>query len=107
MITMETEGRQPLFGTVVGDPRKPFGCEEAPHIVPSPLGVAISEQWRGIPSYYRKSPSLPFSLCPTTSMAFSLSASISKSLSGKDPERLQDGLPQGLPRPLPRRVRRC
>ena len=45
MITMETEGRQPLFGTVVGDPRKPFGSEEAPRIVPSPLGQAITACW--------------------------------------------------------------
>ena len=64
MITMETEGRQPLFGTVVGDPRKPFGSEEAPHIVPSPLGVAISEQWRGIPSYYPEITIVAFQLMP-------------------------------------------
>lgn len=64
MITMATEGRQPLFGTIVGDPRKPFGCEEAPHIVPSPLGVAISEQWRGIPSYYPEITIVAFQLMP-------------------------------------------
>lgn len=64
MITMETEGRQPLFGTVVGDPRKPFGSEEAPRIVPSPLGEAIIEQWRGIPSYYPEITIVAFQLMP-------------------------------------------
>ena len=45
MITMTTEGRQPIFGTVVGDPRLPFGNEEAPRTVPSPLGQAITACW--------------------------------------------------------------
>lgn len=64
MITMATEGRQPLFGTIVGDPRKPFGSEEAPRIVPSPLGEAIIEQWRGIPSYYPEITIVAFQLMP-------------------------------------------
>lgn len=45
MVTMVAEDRQPLFGTVVGDPHLPFGNEEAPRTVPSPLGQAITACW--------------------------------------------------------------
>ena len=64
MITMTTEGRQPIFGTVVGDPRQPFGNEEAPRTVPSPLGQAITNEWNGIPSYYPEITIVAFQLMP-------------------------------------------
>lgn len=45
MITMNTEGRRPLFGHVVGDVRQPFGAPGAPHIEPSALGEAVFQNW--------------------------------------------------------------
>ena len=40
MITMATEGRRPLFGTLRGDPLATDGIEK-PHIVLSPLGERV------------------------------------------------------------------
>ena len=52
MITMEVEGRRPLFGVVTGDPHAPQGSSDSPHIVLSPLGQAVQDEWLGIPRYY-------------------------------------------------------
>ncbi|MBO4906731.1 MAG: hypothetical protein J5486_06835 [Bacteroidaceae bacterium] len=52
MITIEVEGRRPLFGQVVGSPFAPKGSDDAPHMVLSPLGTAVREEWLGIPRYY-------------------------------------------------------
>ena len=52
MITMEVDGRRPLFGYLAGDPDAPDGTPEAPHIVLSPLGKAVRDEWFGIPRYY-------------------------------------------------------
>ncbi len=52
MVTIEVEGRRPLFGTLRGDADAAPGTAEAPHIELSPLGQAVSQEWMGIPRYY-------------------------------------------------------
>ena len=52
MITMEVEGRRPLFGRVEGDGLAPEGSSEGARMVLSPLGQAVEAEWRGIPRYY-------------------------------------------------------
>ena len=52
MITMEVEDRRPLFGVVTGDPHAPQGSSDSPHIVLSPIGQAVQDEWLGIPRYY-------------------------------------------------------
>ena len=52
MITLETEGRLPLFGHLVGNPFAEAGSSEAPHIVLSELGKAVQDEWYGIHTFY-------------------------------------------------------
>lgn len=52
MITLETEGRQPLFGRLVGDAFAPAGSDDAPRIELTPLGKAVESAWRDIHGYY-------------------------------------------------------
>ena len=52
MVTIEVEGRRPLFGTLRGDADAALGTAEAPHIELSPLGQAVSQEWMGIARYY-------------------------------------------------------
>jgi hypothetical protein len=52
MITIEVEGRKPVFGTVEGDANAPANSSDAPHITLSPLGQAVCKEWMGIPRYY-------------------------------------------------------
>ena len=51
MITMATEGRLPLFGTLKGDPLATNGNDK-PRIVLSPLGERLKECWFDIHSHY-------------------------------------------------------
>ena len=52
MITLETAGRQQLFGEVTGDALAPAGSANAPQIILSELGQAIQDEWNGIHNYY-------------------------------------------------------
>ena len=52
MVTMTTEGRRPLFGTVVGHSDAEPGSKNAPYIELSELGKRVSDEWWGIPNYY-------------------------------------------------------
>ena len=52
MLTMEVEGRLPLFGRLVGNVGAGRGSKDAPRIELSPLGEAVSKEWMGIPRYY-------------------------------------------------------
>ncbi len=52
MVTMVTEGRRPLFGSVVGRSDAPDGSDDAPRIVLSELGQRVYDEWWGIPRYY-------------------------------------------------------
>lgn len=52
MITLETEGRLPLFGHLAGNPFAEAGSSDAPHIVLSEIGKAVQDEWYGIPAFY-------------------------------------------------------
>ena len=45
MITMVTEGRRPLLGTLVGDVEAPPETPQAPHVELSELGKRVEEEW--------------------------------------------------------------
>ena len=51
MITMSTEGRLPLFGTLKGNPLATSG-DNKPQIVLSPLGERVKACWFDIPAHY-------------------------------------------------------
>lgn len=50
MVTLAIEGRRQLLGRLAGDPLLPNGTVGAAHLVPSPLGEAVMEEWRAIPA---------------------------------------------------------
>ena len=45
MLTLVTEGRQPLFGEVKGHSEAPTGSPDAPTISLSPLGFKVEQEW--------------------------------------------------------------
>ena len=51
MITIATEGRLPLFGTLKGDPLVTDGNNK-PHIILSPLGERVQACWYDIHGHY-------------------------------------------------------
>ena len=52
MITLEVEGRLPLFGRLVGDAFAERGSVDEPRIELSALGLAVQQEWLGISRYY-------------------------------------------------------
>ena len=52
MITLEVEGRRPLFGRLVGSPFAERGSNDEPRIELTELGKAVQSEWMGIHSYY-------------------------------------------------------
>ena len=52
MLTLATEGRQPLFGTLTGDRTLPAAAPEGPHLQPTELGAAVLQEIDGIPRFY-------------------------------------------------------
>ena len=52
MVTMVTEGRRPLFGSVTGRSDAPEGSAEAPRVELTELGRCVEAEWLGIPRYY-------------------------------------------------------
>ncbi len=52
MITLEVEGRHPVFGRLVGNPYAKRGSHDEPRIELSELGKAVQEEWLGISRYY-------------------------------------------------------
>ena len=52
MITLEVEGRRPLFGRIVGDAFAPKGSKDEPRIELTALGRAVQSEWLGIHNYY-------------------------------------------------------
>ena len=52
MLTMVTEGRRPLFGSVTGRSEAPEGSAETPRIELTELGRRVYDEWWGIPRYY-------------------------------------------------------
>ncbi len=54
MVTMTTEGRRPLFGTVVGRSDAPAGSADAARVELTELGKRVEAEWMGNPNYYDK-----------------------------------------------------
>lgn len=52
MVTMVTEGRRSIFGTVVGRSDAERGSKDEPRIELSELGRRVADEWWGIPNYY-------------------------------------------------------
>ncbi len=52
MITLEVEGRRPLFGRLVGNPFAERGSKDEPHIELTELGKAVQSEWMGIHGFY-------------------------------------------------------
>lgn len=52
MVTMVTEGRRPLFGTVIGRSDAPDGSPDAPRIELSELGKRVAEEWLASPIHH-------------------------------------------------------
>lgn len=52
MLTLATERREPLLGTLTGDVSQPTGAPNGPRLVPSALGAAVLQEVDGIPRYY-------------------------------------------------------
>lgn len=52
MITLEVEGRRPVFGRLVGDAFAPKGSKDEPRIELTELGKAVQNEWMGIHNYY-------------------------------------------------------
>ncbi len=52
MVTMVTEGRRSIFGTVVGRSDAEQGSKDEPRIELSELGRRVADEWWGIPNYY-------------------------------------------------------
>lgn len=52
MITLEAEGRRPVFGRLVGNAFAPKGSKDEPRIELTALGQAVQSEWMGIHYYY-------------------------------------------------------
>ena len=52
MITLEVEGRRPVFGRLVGNAFAPKGSKDEPRIELTALGQAVQSEWMGIHDYY-------------------------------------------------------
>ena len=52
MITLEVEGRQPVFGRLVGNAFAERGSRDEPRIELSELGKAVQSEWLNIQRYY-------------------------------------------------------
>ena len=63
MITLEVEGRRPLFGKIVGDAFAPQGSKDEPRIELTELGKAVQNEWLGIHGYYPQIEVMALDLC--------------------------------------------
>ena len=52
MITLEVEGRLPVFGHLEGDAYAEKGSKDEPRIVLSELGKAVENEWLAIPRFF-------------------------------------------------------
>ena len=52
MITLEVEGRRPLFGRVVGNAYAEQGSRDEPRIELTELGKAVQSEWMSIHGFY-------------------------------------------------------
>ena len=75
MITMATEGRLPLFGTLEGDPMVTSG-DNKPHIILSPLGEKVKACWLDIPAHYPNVSVIKLCVMPPVSSSVQPSPSV-------------------------------
>ena len=54
MITLVVKERYALLGRLVGHTDATLGSEDAPHIVLSPLGQQVYDEWMGISKHYKE-----------------------------------------------------
>ena len=52
MITLEVEGRRPVFGQLAGDAFAPPGSADEPRVELTALGKAVQSEWFGIHKHY-------------------------------------------------------
>ena len=52
LVTMTTEGRRPLLGTLVGRADAPADSADAPHVVLTPLGERVRQAWLDNETHY-------------------------------------------------------
>lgn len=64
MVTLVVEERRQLFGALAGDPRLPNGAPGSARLVPSPLGEAVAEEWRLMPSWQPEMHNIALQLMP-------------------------------------------
>lgn len=64
LLTVTTVNRYPWLGEVVGHTTAPRYTLDYPHIVPSPLGLAVLDAWRHIPDFVPKISIVDFQLMP-------------------------------------------
>ena len=63
-ITMTTEGRRPLLGTVTGNPAVPAGHPDGPAVLPTPLGTEVLHCLQAIPLHHPHVRLLSWQLMP-------------------------------------------
>ncbi len=64
LLTVTTVNRYPWLGKVVGHTAAPRYTLDYPHIVPSPLGLAVLDAWRHIPDFVPEISFVDFQLMP-------------------------------------------
>ena len=64
MITIAVEGRRSLLGRLEGDVTAERGTPDAPHVVPTALGMAVEQAWNDIPKYHPEVSTIAFQLMP-------------------------------------------
>lgn len=64
LLTVTTVNRYPWLGKVVGRTTAPRYTLDYPHIVPSPLGLAVLDAWRHIPDFVPEISIVDFQLMP-------------------------------------------
>lgn len=64
LITITVEGRRPLLGRVVGNPKAAEGAPDTPHTELSPLGKAVEQQWMAISHYHPEVEVLALQMMP-------------------------------------------
>lgn len=64
MLTYCIEGRRQILGRLVGDPQVPNGTPGCARLEPSPLGKAVTEEWKAIPSIYPQVKNMYLQLMP-------------------------------------------
>lgn len=63
-VTLNTRGKTPVLGWLVGNADAPRGSEDAPRVILSDLGRKVQEVWERNPSIYPEVENLAFQIMP-------------------------------------------